>query len=487
MYRSGDLARWTEDGVIEYLGRADSQIKIRGFRIELGEIEAALGSIAGVAQCTVQAQGADDTKHLVAYMIAQNEQTIPEASALRTILASTLPDYMVPAAFVVLDAFPLTPNGKLDTRALPAPEIDGGTEYRAPVTQSEQLIATLYAELTGAARVGLDDSFFALGGHSLLAMRLVSKIHSACGVKISLRTIFEASTPAELARELDSLPTKRAYRPLLALNKSGNLPPLFCLPPAGGVSTVYKNLADALGAEHPVWGLQAKGVDDDEYMFDLTVSDAAKTYLSAIRDVQPHGPYFLLGMSLGGSFAQEIAVQLEALGEPVAAIFLMDSTFRVQQTDTGDETLTEDEKLAIFISGFIRQESLEGKPLPTELDGLLPIFQKQTETLGMVPVGTPRDFFISSLKNALASAPLLANYTPRTSRSPIIYFRANVRGEGENEEWFNWQPYSSQPITTYGIASTHHEMLWLPTAYQAVAKVVHDTIIKSLRHASTLD
>jgi len=209
MYRSGDLARWTEDGVIEYLGRADSQIKIRGFRIELGEIESALASIAGVAQCTVQAQGADDAKHLVAYMITQAEQTIPEASTLRAILAGTLPDYMVPAAFVVLDAFPLTPNGKLDTRALPAPEITGQSDYRAPLTAHEQLVAELFTELTGATRVGLDDNFFTLGGHSLLAMRLVAQIRHRTGASLALRTLFECPTPELLAPHLHSIVTSR--------------------------------------------------------------------------------------------------------------------------------------------------------------------------------------------------------------------------------------------------------------------------------------
>jgi thioesterase domain-containing protein/acyl carrier protein len=483
MYRSGDLARWTQDGVLEYLGRADAQVKIRGFRIELGEIEAAILAVTGVSQCTVQAHDLGTTKQLVAYFVASGE-TIPDAHSLKKILAVTLPDHMIPAAFVVLDTLPLTPNGKLNTRALPAPEISADIQYRAPQTVHEKLIAKLFEELTGSLRVGLDDNFFTLGGHSLLAMRLVSQIRQACGINLPLRTIFEATTPAQLARELALLPAKRVYRPLLALNTSGHLPPLFCLPPAGGVATVYKNLSTALGDEHPVWGLQAKGVDDDEYRFDLTVAEASTTYLNAIRELQPHGPYFLLGMSLGGSFAQEIAVQLEALGETVAAVFLMDSAFRVVQTDTYDDNMTEDEKLAKFISGFIRKDSLAGQPLPSHLDDLLPIFQRQSETLGMVPVGTPKEFFLGSLKNALASAPLLAHYTPRKSTSPIIYFRATARAGNENEEWFDWQPFCSQPITTYDVDATHHEMLWLPTACRLVAKVVHDTILAKTRATS---
>jgi aryl carrier-like protein len=226
MYRSGDLARWTEDGVLEYLGRADAQVKIRGFRIELGEIEAALLSIPGIAQCTVQARGEEGAKQLVAYLVADTdtdtsakadsdgvtdadasaivsvEAAIPEPSILKSTLSSTLPDYMVPSAFVVLESLPLTPNGKLDVRALPAPEVTGGSDYRPPETEHEHLVAGLFTELTGATRVGLDDSFFALGGHSLLAMRLISQLRARTGLELALRTLFEQPTVAGLAQAL---------------------------------------------------------------------------------------------------------------------------------------------------------------------------------------------------------------------------------------------------------------------------------------------
>lgn len=202
MYRSGDLARWTVDGVLEYLGRADAQVKIRGFRIELGEIEAALLSIPGIAQCTVQARGEDGARQLVAYLVPAADATMPEVESVRALLANTLPDYMVPAAFVALASLPLTPNGKLDTRALPAPEITGGSDYRAPGTEHEQLVASLFAELTGATRVGLDDSFFALGGHSLLAMRLISQIRTRTGLELALGTLFEQPTVAGLGLAL---------------------------------------------------------------------------------------------------------------------------------------------------------------------------------------------------------------------------------------------------------------------------------------------
>jgi acyl-coenzyme A synthetase/AMP-(fatty) acid ligase len=214
MYRIGDLARWRPDGNLDFLGRADSQVKIRGFRIEPGEIEAALTAIDGIAQAVVIPREIAGETRLVAYMVAQPGATLPARAALRAALAARLPDYMLPAAFVGLDALPLTPNGKLDRRALPAPDIAGEAAYRAPRDAREALICRHFAELTGATEVGLDDNFFALGGHSLLAMRLLARLHQETGLGLPLRTLFQHPTPEVLAQALaeavrDSAPPLR--------------------------------------------------------------------------------------------------------------------------------------------------------------------------------------------------------------------------------------------------------------------------------------
>jgi thioesterase domain-containing protein len=488
MYRSGDLARWTEDGVLEYLDRADGQVKIRGFRIELGEIEAALNSMPSIAQCTVQAIGKDAAKQLVAYLVAaastdaDAEASIPKPSTLRAMLSNTLPDYMVPAAFVVLEALPLTPNGKLDARALPAPEIAGEGDYRPPVTEHEQLIAALFAELTGATRVGLDDSFFALGGHSLLAMRLTARVNQACGAELSLRAIFESPTPESLALQLGKQRVKRTYRPLLTLNKTGRMPRLFCLPPAGGIATVYKNLSLALGSDHPVEGLQARGVDDDEDQFDSTMAQATQSYVDAITELQPSGPYYLLGMSLGGTIAQEVAVQLEAKGETVAAVFLIDTMTQYELPD--NHSKTENEQLSELLAGLVQKDPTTDQALTPNTDELLTIFQKEWEDYGMVPVGTPRAYFLKTLKNSLMSSSLVKNHAARQCQSPIIFFKGTLDGE-RNFESFDWQPYTAQPIIHHKVASKHAEMLWQPASYQLIARVVKDVMANDVRSSKT--
>lgn len=217
MYRTGDLACWRPDGVLEFVGRADHQVKVRGFRIELGEIEMAIAADPAVAQAVVvvRDEGLTD-KQLIAYVVPA-EGMMPVAATLRRSLGDRLPDYMVPAAFVVLQALPLTPNGKLDRRALPAPE-RRNEGYRAPRTPQEEILCEIFAEMLSRPFVGIDDNFFALGGHSLMAMRLVSRVRKTLGVELPIRKLFEAPCVAELALQLQQaeksrMPLERRARP----------------------------------------------------------------------------------------------------------------------------------------------------------------------------------------------------------------------------------------------------------------------------------
>ncbi|HEX2081523.1 MAG TPA: amino acid adenylation domain-containing protein, partial [Longimicrobium sp.] len=202
LYRTGDRARWRPDGALEYLGRLDFQVKVRGFRVEPGEIEATLRRAAGVRECAVVVrEDAPGDQRLVAYVVGD-----ADAEALRTELRRTLPEYMVPNAFVALDALPLTPSGKLDRRALPAPQAAGDADgFVAPRTQMEEIVAGIFAEVLKAERVGIRDGFFDLGGHSLLATRVVSRVREAFGVEVPLRALFEAPTVDRLAERVDVL------------------------------------------------------------------------------------------------------------------------------------------------------------------------------------------------------------------------------------------------------------------------------------------
>ncbi|HEV7586613.1 MAG TPA: amino acid adenylation domain-containing protein, partial [Longimicrobium sp.] len=217
LYRTGDRARWLADGTVEYLGRVDHQVKVRGFRIEPGEIEATLRRHPSVADCAVVAREG----RLAAYVVGAGD-----ADALRAHLRNTLPDYMVPAAFVSLDALPLTPNGKVDRAALPEPDAHADEESASARTPVEEVLAAIWAEVLGRGRVGAHDDFFALGGHSLLATRVVSRVRAALAVELPVRALFEAPTVAGLAVRIDAL--RREDRPSLPavapIDRTGRLP-----------------------------------------------------------------------------------------------------------------------------------------------------------------------------------------------------------------------------------------------------------------------
>ncbi|MEU5289384.1 amino acid adenylation domain-containing protein [Streptomyces sp. NPDC020755] len=326
MYRTGDLVRWDRDGRLHFGGRADHQLSVRGFRVEPGEVEAALLAHPAVMQAAVILY--DDGRGgrtLTGYVVPAAGHTA-DATALRRHVAAVLPGHMVPAAVVPLERFPLTPNGKLDRQALPAPGSTSGASGRAPRTPREELLCELFAEALGVPRVGIDDSFFALGGHSLLAAALIGRVHEALGVEIGLRSLFEAPTVAELAERLEtgSGPGGGEFDVLLPLRPGGEGPALFCVPAAGGLGWSFAGLAPHIPGLHPLYALQSPGLTDPCER-SATVEETAARYVERIREVDPNGPYHLVGWSVGGLIAHEMAVRLRAAGAEVALLAALDA------------------------------------------------------------------------------------------------------------------------------------------------------------------
>jgi amino acid adenylation domain-containing protein len=213
LYRTGDLVRWRADGQLHYLGRTDQQVKLRGFRIELGEVEAALASHPAVGQVVATVHESANGDRLLAAYLVPVPGTVLDPAQLRAHASTTLPDYMVPAAWTSLDELPRTPNGKLDRRALPAPDLTGTAAYQAPRDQREELLCELYGEILGVPRVGVGDNFFGLGGHSLTAAQLIARVRTSLGVDLPLRAIFESPTVADLAAALAAEPLQAAPAP----------------------------------------------------------------------------------------------------------------------------------------------------------------------------------------------------------------------------------------------------------------------------------
>ncbi|MFI6216824.1 non-ribosomal peptide synthase/polyketide synthase [Nocardia brasiliensis] len=273
---------------------------------------------------------------------ANNPQAGLLAAAVRRWAADRLPEFMVPAGVLVLDALPLTANGKLDRGALPDPELLSASDYRAPRTEREQTVAELFAEILGVGRVGIDDDFFALGGHSLLATRLTSRIRATLGVEVPVRVVFDAPTVAQLVPRLDEGASAGTdFDPVLRLKSSGGQQPLWCLHPGGGLGWFYQQLGGHL-PDRPVYAIQSRGLDGGPVAesFEAMVAD----YIDQILALQDEGPYYLLGWSYGGIVAHALACELTRRGSEVGFLGIMDSKPPVASDD--DPDISEEQAMA---------------------------------------------------------------------------------------------------------------------------------------------
>jgi amino acid adenylation domain-containing protein len=327
IYRTGDLARYLPDGNLVCLGRIDHQVKIRGFRIELGEIEATMMKHPNVRQAVVVAreEQAGD-KRLVCYVVAK-QKPAPEATALHAYVRALLPEYMVPSAYVVLDALPLTPNGKIDRRALPAPSVFGAEprkDYVAPRDGLETKLVQIWEELLNTKPIGVRDDFFEAGVHSLLAVRLLLRVEKEFDKSLSLGEFLQASTVEQLASLLRGNTKTRDWKALVPIQTSGLGSPLYLVHAGTGNIPGYYRLARYLGPDVSVYGLQAVAMDGITPAH-TRVEEMAAYYIREIRQCQPEGPYYLGGYCFGGTLAYEMARQLYAIGQEVAFLALLNA------------------------------------------------------------------------------------------------------------------------------------------------------------------
>ncbi|HEV2437634.1 MAG TPA: amino acid adenylation domain-containing protein [Verrucomicrobiae bacterium] len=324
LYKTGDLVCWRSDGTIEFLGRMDQQVKIRGFRVELDEIETVLNEHPAVRECAVVAWGdrASD-RTLAAYFVA--DSTVPSPAALRAHLSRKLPGYMIPSAFVPMQNLPLNGNGKVNRRALPPPDgqwTQSTKQFLAPRDEVEARLVVIWEEILGISRIGVEDHFFDLGGHSLLAVRLVARIENVFDRKIPVAAVFESPTVAQMAQALRGEKRSATVSSIVEIQPRGTKPPLFFVHGVGGgMFWGYTNLSRYLGADQPVFAFNSRGMNGQEEL--ATVEEMASHYVAGLRAFRPHGPYYLGGYCFGGNVAYEMARQLEAQGEKIALLALI--------------------------------------------------------------------------------------------------------------------------------------------------------------------
>jgi hypothetical protein len=321
LYRTGDLVRRLPDGNLEFLGRLDDQVKIRGFRIELGEIESCLRGHPAVQDAAVAAR--EDTpgeKRLVAYVVLRGREA--GVGELRRYLEEKLPQYMIPSAFVRMERLPLTSNGKLDRRALPAPDHarpESGTAYVPPRDTVEEQLAAIWADVLGIGRVGVHDNFFEIGGHSLLAAGVAGRIQDRMGARVPISAIFRHPTIAALASQLDA-EAGNTFDMLEPIRPAGGAATVLCF---GLGMSVIQQLQDYVPDNHPLYWYKQEHIDGKRLRY-FTVHDLAAHYCRELRLAGLRGPYVLLGFSFGGLVALETARQLSERGEVANLAFLLE-------------------------------------------------------------------------------------------------------------------------------------------------------------------
>ncbi|MFC4124654.1 amino acid adenylation domain-containing protein [Nocardia rhizosphaerae] len=487
LYRTGDVVR-VLDGTLEYLGRSDFQVKLRGQRIELGEVEAVLREHPEVRHAAVALVSGSTGDRLVGYVVpARTPGTAPvspppaagysiesgsgtdefDTAAVLAAARTALPSYMVPAALVVLAALPLNASGKLDRNALPAPAATT-RPYRPPVTPLQRAVAEVYAEVLGAGKVGLDDDFFELGGNSLIATKAISRLRTRAGAEVRVQWFFTDATVAALAARIDASQSGTgdydqesddALGVLLPIRNrvphgTEAAGPLFCVHPMYGLSWCYAGLAKYIPARRPIFGLQSPALSEAGYL-PGTLAEMARRYVAEIRAEQPHGPYRLLGWSLGGVLAHAVATELQAAGERVALLAMLDSHPDIDVPDFHTAVRDALAELGVDLGAALPSSGVR----ELSEDGLAALHAIIPANMAVLTPERVRRIY----RSAVRSAELIAEHRPAVYRGRLEYFSAL----GHETAARNWAPYVDGEVRDRPVPVVHDQM----TSPQALAEI----------------
>jgi amino acid adenylation domain-containing protein len=486
LYKTGDIARYLPDSNIEFLGRTDDQVKVRGFRIELGEIEAALSGHPSVRECAVvvrEASGGD--KQLVGYAAVDASENLTSRE-LRTYLLAKLPEYMAPTTFILLEALPLTANGKIDRKNLPSSgeesRSEGQADYLAPRDAVEQQLAEIWENLLEIRHIGVRSSFFDLGGHSLTAVRLLAQIQKRFGQELPLNSLMRASTIEAMAGLIRDQVGSLDWSPVVEIQRQGSGHPFFCVHPAGGNVLRYRHLAQYLGRDQPFYGLEAPGLADDRNHYVLIESLAAY-YIEHIKKIQPEGPYFLGGHSFGGFVAFEMAQQLQRQGEAIGLLALIDTPAPSFINKAIDD--------ATLFAGRIREIGREiGINLPITRDeikhldreGQINYLIDYLRQNGLLSEDMDEGWIGRYLEGLRARERAVLVYKPDYCEGRITLFRASEiepdavemnqqQGLDINDPSLGWEQLASEPVEVHYIPGFHDTIMFEPNVEFLAAKL----------------
>jgi amino acid adenylation domain-containing protein len=483
IYKTGDLARWDFAGNLEYLGRIDEQIKLRGFRIELHEIETILLQHSAVKEAIVTLYKTANNQSLIAYVTGINDD-LP--TQLKKYLKLRLPDYMIPTQIIRLDKLPLTTNGKVNRQALPTPNSIVTSLTEPPRNTVEQQLAQIWSAVLECQNMGIHDNFFDLGGHSLLAIKLLNNIHQVFNQQLSLSSLFQNPTIAQLAEQLSNPEIQQPNSNLLLLQPQGNATPLFCLPGANGHGFYFRDLAINLGTQRPIYALETPGRDGSSPLPN-SVATHASQLINLLRQQQPKSPYILVGYSSGCAVAFEMASQLEQQGETVSLLVILDAGLVSQPKFFTDKTELD------WIWQLIRRiEVLKGVSLGLKYDDLVAqpddkarwdLAAEYLHRKNILPEHSTLSLLKTNMKVMKVLTLNYANYRPTHPISaPIVLFRAQevkdivlqeiqAFSNYDLPDW-GWQVYTKKPVQVISVPGNHGQMLYEPNV-QILAKSLH--------------
>ncbi|HXD33564.1 MAG TPA: amino acid adenylation domain-containing protein [Pyrinomonadaceae bacterium] len=452
MFKTGDVVRYRGDGQIEFIGRRDLQVKLRGFRIELGEIEAVLKSHPQVEVAVAMLMKVSaHNEAIVCYVVPSRERSDDAsfAAELRQFSKQKLPEYMAPTTFVVLETLPLTPSGKIDRRALPLPDSNRGSANEARLASRDDFelrLVQIWEQLLGVSPVGVKDNFFDLGGHSLLAVRLVAQIEAEFGKRLPLVSLFQDATVEGLANLLRTDVAGLSWPTAVEIQPEGSKPPLFCVSTPNVNALGYRTLSKFLGADQPVYGLQAQYPEDlDGEHSNAAVEELATEYLEAMKAIRPHGPYQMIGMCRGAHIAYEIARRLVADGEKVSLLGILD-TWVIENTYNR----------LLYVGYYYRRAKALVRLNSRQIGSLLKRKLREEKTNDT----SSRDVAVRQPRNPMHVYFPGPNFVPKTYNGDVAVFR--VRWQPLNrirDTALGWRRLTTGKVNVFVIPGKHGTVL----------------------------
>jgi amino acid adenylation domain-containing protein len=468
-YRTGDRVRWNSRNELEHHGRLDFQVKLRGFRIELEEVQACLVSLEGVEDAVATVLETDRGSSLIAYVVTGPDAQ-PAVGVLKDQLRTLLPVYMVPSEFVFLEKLPLTPNNKVDRKRLPAPSLlPARLDVIAPRDALEQQLLVLFQAVLKTDTVCINDDFFDLGGHSLLAVELVGRIQTTLDHALSVGELLDHPSVASLAQRLRE--GIRVDRGNLITLRKGQGRPVWLFHPIGGNVLSYRELSRHLAGVRPVLAVQSPGLENTEEA-EVTIEAMASRYLQALRKVQPTGPYLVGGWCFGGAIAYEVARQLQADGETLEGVFLLDTRAPIAANvpnDADDSTL-----LSWFARDLATPHGLHWHLDPAVLralphDSAFAYVLDEAKQRGVLDAHADGAQLARYFETYLANGIALQLYFPPPTTLPLLLLLARDEA-ADYGPLLGWEHLAEGSVTSFAVAGDHNSIMYAP---QVIAVAGH--------------